>query len=86
MMNSIEFIEDINLKFNQQNDYKIAAYWPRIMSRVHIIDVNIDDFLMQESSQGLLDAFLYPAESLSTGLIESAIKLPEKQLGIDWYK
>ena len=87
MMNSIEFIEDINLKFNQQEDYKISALWPRIMSRVHIIDVNIDDFLMHESSQGLLDAFLYPApESLSTGLIESGIKLPEKPLGVDWYK
>ena len=47
MMNSIEFIEDINLKFNQQEDYKISALWPRIMSRVHIIDVNIDDFLVQ---------------------------------------
>ena len=57
------------------------------MSGVHIIDVNIDDFLMQESSQGLLDSFLYPApESLSTGLIESGIKLPEKPLGIDWFK
>ena len=87
MMNSIEFIEDINLKFNQQDDYKIAALWPRIMSRVHIIDVNMDDFIVQDATQGLLDAFLYPApESLSTGLIESGIKLPEKPLGVDWYK
>ncbi len=87
MMNSIEFIKDINLKFNQQDDYKISALWPRIMSRVHIIDVNIDDFLMHESSQGLLDAFLYPVpEPLSTGLIESRIKIPEKPLGVDWFK
>ena len=75
------------MKFNRQDDYKLLGLWPKIMSRVHIIDVNIDDFLMHESSQGLLDAFLYPAtESLSTGLIESGIKLPEKPLGIDWYK
>ena len=87
MMNSIEFIEDINLKFNKKEDYKISALWPRIMSRVHIIDVNIDDFIMFESSQGLLDAFLYPApESLSPGLIESGIKSPEKPLGANWFK
>lgn len=86
MMTSIEFIEDINLKFNQQEDYKISTLWPRIMSRVHIIDVNIDDFIVQDAIQGLLDAFLYPATELSTGLIESGIKLPEKPLGIDWYK
>ena len=87
MMNQIDFINDIDLKFNRQDDYKLLGLWPKIMGRVHIIDVNIDDFLMRESSQGLLDAFLYPApESLSTGLIESGIKLPEKPLGIDWYK
>ena len=87
MMNSIEFIEDINLKFNQQKYYKISALWPRIMSRVHIIDVNIDDFIVQDATQGLLDAFLYTAnESLSTGLLESGIKLAENPLGVDWYK
>jgi hypothetical protein len=87
MMNQIEFIEDINLKFNRQDDYKLLGLWPQIMSRVHIIDVNIDDFLVQDATQGLLDAYLYPApESLSTGLIESRIKLPEKPLGVDWYK
>ena len=32
-----------------------------------------------------LDAFLHPApESVSSGLIESGIKLPEKRFGIDW--
>lgn len=87
VMDSIGFIEDINLKFNRQDDYKLLGLWPKIMSRIHIIDVNIDDFLVQDATQGLLDAFLYPApESLSTGLSESGIKLPEKPLGVDWYK
>jgi hypothetical protein len=84
MMNSIEFIEDINLKFNRQDDYKLLGLWPQIMSRVHIIDVNIYDFLMHESSQGRLDAFLFnTSKSKSAGLIESGIKLPEKPLGVD---
>src|ERR1035438_2591440 len=41
MMNQIEFIEDIDLKFNRQDDYKLLGLWPQIMGRVHIIDVNI---------------------------------------------
>jgi hypothetical protein len=87
MMNSIEFIEDINLKFNRQDDYKLLGLWPQIMGRVHIIDVNIDDFIVQDPLQGQLDAYLFnKTESLSTGLIESGLKLPEKPLGIDWYK
>jgi hypothetical protein len=87
MMNSIEYINDIDLKFNRQDDYKLLGLWPQIMSRVHIIDVNIDDFLVQDPLQSQLDAYLYPGtESLSPGLIESGIKLPEKPLGIDWFK
>ena len=87
MISSIEFIEDINLKFNRQDDYELLGLWPQIMSRIHIIDVNVNNFLIQNATQGLLDAYLYPApESISTGLIESGIKLPEKPLGVDWYK
>ena len=35
--------------------------WPQIMGRIHIINVNIDDFIVQDPIQGRLDAFLYPA-------------------------
>lgn len=59
MMVQIEFIEDIDLRFNRQEDYKLLELWPQITGRAHIIDVNIDDFLMQKSSQGCVDAFLY---------------------------
>jgi hypothetical protein len=87
MMESIEYIQDIDLKFNKQDDYKLLGLWPQIMSRIHIIDVNVDAFLVQNATQGLLDAYLYPvSESFSTELIESRIKLPEKPLGVDWFK
>jgi hypothetical protein len=87
MMNSIEFINDIDLKFNRQDDYKLMGLWPQIMGRVHIIDVNIDDFIIQEPVQGQLDAYLFnKTESLSPGLIESGIKLPEKPVIMDWFK
>ena len=52
MMESIKYINDIDLKFNRQDDYKLLGLWPQIMSRVHIIDVNIDDFLVQDANSG----------------------------------
>ena len=86
-MNSIEFINDIDLKLNRQDDYKLMGLWPQIMGRVHIIDVNIDDFIIQEPVQGQLDAYLFnKTESLSQGLIESGIKLSEKPVTMDWFK
>jgi hypothetical protein len=87
MMESIEFIEDINLKFNRKDDYKLLGLWPQIMSRVHIIDVNIDDFIVQDNTQGLLDVYLYSdPDSSTTGLVESDIKLTGNPLGVDWFK
>jgi hypothetical protein len=87
MMNQIEFIEDINLKLNRQDDYKLLGLWPQIMGRVHIIDVNIDDFIVQDALQGSLDAFLFnKVESASPEFMKSSIKLPEKPLGVDWFK
>jgi len=32
MMNSIEYINDIDLKFNRQDDYQLLGLWPQIMS------------------------------------------------------
>jgi hypothetical protein len=57
------------------------------MSRVHIIDVNVDDFLIQDSLQGLLDAYLYnPTESSEPKHIESGVKIAENPLGVNWFK
>jgi hypothetical protein len=87
MMSSIEHINDIDLQFNRQDDYKLLGLWPQIMSRVHIIDVNIDDFLMHESSQGRLDAYLHsPSEPSLPGVVESGGKIAEKPLGVNWFK
>ena len=81
MTNQIEFIEDINLKFNQEDDYKLLGLWPQIMGRVHILDVSIDGFFIRKSIQSRLDAFLFnKTESLSTGLIESGIIFNRKTI------
>lgn len=41
MINQISFINDIDLKLNRQEDYKILGKWPKIMGRIHIIDVTL---------------------------------------------
>ena len=46
----IDQIEDIDLKFNRQDEYKLPGLWPQIMGRVHII--NVDDFIVQDPLQG----------------------------------
>ena len=53
------------------------------MGRVHIIDVNMDGFLIQKPIQSRLDAFLFnKTEAYIAELIGTGIKLPEKPLGL----
>ena len=33
MMKQIEFINDIDLTFNRQDDYKLLGLWPQIMGQ-----------------------------------------------------
>ena len=33
MMNQIEFINDIDLKFNRKDDYKLLGLWPQIIGQ-----------------------------------------------------
>lgn len=64
MMNSVEYINDIDLKFDRQDDYKLMGLWPQIMAGVHIIDVNMNDFIVQDPIQSPLDAYLFNTSDL----------------------
>jgi hypothetical protein len=87
MMKQIGYINDIHLKLSSLDGYKLIGLWPQIMERIHIIDVNVEDFLMQEPVQTHLDAFLYNQTKSSTPeLLKSEVKVTEKPLGINWYK
>jgi hypothetical protein len=81
MMNQIEFIEDIDLKFNRQDDYKLLGLWPQIMNRVHIIDVNMESILTKEPSlQSYLDASIYNTIKTTHKNVTTSKKKVEVQL------
>jgi hypothetical protein len=87
MMKQIGYINDIDLKLSSLDEYKLIGLWPQIMERIHIIDVNIEDFLMQEPIQTHLDAYLFNQTKFSSPEpLESGVKVAEKPLGIDWFK
>lgn len=87
IMNQIDYITDIYLKLGIQDEYKLMGLWPKIMERVHIIDLNMEDFLIQDPVQSYLDAHLFnTSESISTELLESGNKVAEKLLEVDWFK
>jgi len=47
------------LHLDRREDWKLIGYWPKVMARVHILDVNIDSIFKKEPLQCYLDACLY---------------------------
>ncbi len=52
---------------NQNEDWKLIGYWPKILQRIHLLDRNIESILTKEASQQCyLNASIYgPIKSSS---------------------
>lgn len=61
ILNQTKYVNDIALKLDPTETWKLMGYWPKIMERVHIIDKNMDMLLTEKPQQTYLDAFLYDA-------------------------
>ncbi|MBZ2167039.1 hypothetical protein [Methanobacterium spitsbergense] len=60
MMEQINYINKIDLYLDRNEDWKLIGYWPKLMEKVHIIDVNMESILTKEPSlQTYLDASIY---------------------------
>ena len=60
MQDQINYINRIDLFLDRSEDWKLIGYWPKIMEKVNILDVNMDSILRKEPSlQSYLDACLY---------------------------
>ncbi|UTB32314.1 MAG: hypothetical protein NKF70_12580 [Methanobacterium sp. ERen5] len=55
----IKYLNGIDLYFDQNEEWKLLGLWPKIMERVHILDVNMDSLIKKEPLQCYLDAELY---------------------------
>jgi len=59
MQEQINYINGIDLCLNRSEEWKLIGYWPKILERVHILDMNMDSILTKEPFQCYLDASLY---------------------------
>ncbi len=55
----IEYINKIGLHLDRNDEWKLIGYWPKMMQRVHRIDMHMGLILKKEPLQSYLDAYLY---------------------------
>ncbi|WP_048189851.1 hypothetical protein [Methanobacterium sp. SMA-27] len=81
MQQQINYISRIDLFLDRSEDWKLIGYWPKIMEKVNILDVNMDTILTKEPSiQTYLDAVLYNAIRSSSKNVAVSKKKVEVQL------
>src|SRR5664280_2153549 len=60
MMEQINYVNNMDLFLDRNEDWKLLGYWPKLMEKVHILDVNMESILTKEPSlQSYLDASIY---------------------------
>jgi hypothetical protein len=59
MQRQIDDINEIDLYFDRSEEWKLIGYWPKILEKIYIIDVNMDSLLKEEPLQCYLDASIY---------------------------
>ena len=81
MRQQIDHINGIDLYFDRNKEWKLIGYWPKIVERIHILDVEIDSFLKEDPIQCYLDAVLYgTARSSNKNIVSSKKKIPVQSI------
>ncbi len=71
----IDYINKVDMHLDRSEEWKLLGYWPKILERIHLIDLNMKLIFNEKPLQGYLDTYLYHiTESLEEELAASGSK------------
>ena len=80
MMEQINYVNNMDLFLDRSEDWKLIGYWPKLMEKIHILDVNMETILTKEPSlQSYLDASIYNAVKSPNKIVITPKKKVEVQ-------
>ena len=63
MLDEIEYINRIYLFLDRNQEWKLIGYWPKIMERISILNLNMDSLLKQPEQCYLDSSIFNPVKS-----------------------
>jgi hypothetical protein len=85
MRNSIADIFLMYLGLDAENDFMLLGQWPRIMERIHIINLELDSFFSEKPVQCCLDTYMHNTiRANEQELVESLSNHPIQSMSLDW--
>ena len=85
MRNSIGDIFLIYLGLDTEDDFMLLGQWPRIMERIHIINLELNSFFSEKPVQCCLDTYMHNTIMANDQeLVESLSNQPIKTMSLGW--
>ena len=85
MRSSIGDIFLMYLGLDAEDDFMLLGQWPRIMERIHIINLELDSFFSEKPVQCCLDTYMHNNIMVNEQeLVESLSNYSIKSMSLDW--
>lgn len=85
MRNSIGDIFLMYLGLDAEDDFMLLGQWPRIMEKIHIINLELNSFFNEKPVQCCLDTYMHnPVKDTEQQLVESLSNQSIESMGLDW--
>ncbi len=83
----IDYINKISLHIDRSGEWMLIGYWPKIMQRVHRVDMHMALILKKEPLQSYLDAYIYdniqsPQKKIAISESEAITKIKVSNLDL----
>lgn len=80
MRDQIDYINKIDLYLDRREKWKLIGYWPKIMDKIQLLNINMDLILKKEPLQCYLDSSLYNTTKSSHKQVAASKKKVSIQL------
>ena len=55
----IDYINKVDILLDRVEEWMLLGYWPKILERTHMLDINMNSMFKKQPFQCYLDAYLY---------------------------
>ena len=55
----INYINKVDMHLDRNEEWMLLGYWPKILERTHMLDINMNSMFKKQPFQCYLDAYLY---------------------------
>ncbi len=87
MVQQMEHVTRLDMSMDRSQTWKMLGVWPKIMERIHLLNLNLETIFSNKPLQTYLDIYVYDNTELPEIVTESLNDMVTvESLGVNWLK